>query len=117
LNPYLEINFAGDFKKIKTPHLEDKTNPVFDLSSNFNYSTKYANALDKKKITFTVMSHVSFGVDDVIGTAQVDLHTVASGPFKHNLPLFDVRSLVCECVRMYVCFFECVCVCVCVCVS
>ena len=88
------LNFAGDFKKIKSEPVK-KTNHLFDISADFKYSTQYANRLDKKSLVVTVMQKNSFMADEPIGQASVDLHTAVTGPVLDDLFLSPVSFVTC----------------------
>ena len=78
-------------------------NPVWDEDVTFTYETKLVSKLHLKKLTLKVKDKDKWGTDDTIGTVQVDLHTLATGPVQHVLPLRDganVKGELCFSVEM-----------------
>ena len=62
-----------------------------------------AQKLHLKKCLVKVKDHEKWGKDELIGNVTVDLHTIATGPIRHILPLRDggaVRGEVCFSIEM-----------------
>ena len=64
-------------------------NPQWEEDVSFVYETKLISKLHLKKLTLKVKDKDKWGSDDTIGTVQVDLYTLATGPSAHVLPLRD----------------------------
>lgn len=85
-----ELDVRGLRKKYKDSS-DSKTRARATTFENFCfvYKTMYLKKLDKKYLTITAYDYDVVGKDDLIGETRVDLLTLASGPVKHNLTLWD----------------------------
>ena len=89
--PYLRLNFDG-YKKFSTKPLPSALTAasaalVFAEAFTFQYETAYPQKLHQKQLTIKLFTHNSILADSLIGRAAVTLHTVATGPIVHELPL------------------------------
>jgi hypothetical protein len=62
---------------------------VWKFALEFFYETRYASKLDKKVFKLDVFDYDRVGSNDLIGSASVDLYTLATGPVYHELVLRD----------------------------
>ena len=89
--PYLRLNFDG-YKRLSTRPLPSALTAasaalVFPEAFSFTYETAYPQKLHQKQLTIALLSHNTILADTTIGRAAVTLHTIATGPIVHDLPL------------------------------
>ena len=89
--PYLRLNFDG-YKKFSTRPLPSALTAasaalVFPEAYTFQYETNYPQKLHQKQLTVKLHTRNTILADHTIGRAAVTLHTVATGPIVHDLPL------------------------------
>ncbi|PRP89147.1 hypothetical protein PROFUN_01867 [Planoprotostelium fungivorum] len=91
---YLSFNFDY-FKHFRTSTKKptsDQSPLDFDFSILFFYETRYKHVLYAKQLTIKLEHRPIFGATVVLGTAQIDLHTLATGPVHHDLILVSTKG-------------------------
>eukprot|EP01112_Ceratiomyxa_fruticulosa_P011206 TRINITY_DN3027_c0_g1_i1.p1 TRINITY_DN3027_c0_g1~~TRINITY_DN3027_c0_g1_i1.p1 ORF type:complete len:614 (+),score=154.91 TRINITY_DN3027_c0_g1_i1:298-2139(+) len=88
LSPFLKCNF-DNFKIFKTDILRKEVSPSWDLDLQFVYETRYPDKLGSKQFVVECFSYTVLGRDVALGSIQVDLHTLATGPVSHDILLRD----------------------------
>ena len=91
--PCLRLNFDG-YKKLSTKPLPSALTAasaalVFPEAYTFQYETAYPQKLHQKQLTVTLYSHNTILADTLLGRAAITLHTIATGPIAHDLPLLN----------------------------
>ena len=89
--PYLRLNFDG-YKKFSTKPLPSALTAasaalVFPEAYTFQYETSYPQKLHQKQLTVKLYSHNTILADTLLGQTHITLHTIATGPIVHDLPL------------------------------
>lgn len=87
-DPFLKVNF-DNFKTFKTEVVKKTLNPKWKFKIEFDYETRYPNKLDKKIVRIDCYDWDRVGGNDMIGSATVDLHTIATGPTRLSLTIRD----------------------------
>jgi C2 domain/WW domain len=87
-DPYLKCDFDS-FKKFRTEVVPCSLNPVWEFDLRFEYQTLYPDKLQRKLFRIDCYDRDIVTRDDFIGTLHVDLHTIATGPIRHSLPLWN----------------------------
>lgn len=87
---YLKINF-DNFKTFSTDVEENNLNPTWSFRKRFVYRTRFVDRFVKKYLQITCCSDTGNNTY-VIGEAQVDLHTIFSGPEHFELTLMKDGS-------------------------
>lgn len=83
----LRVTFDGTYKQIQSEVEPASREPVYSIKESFNYRTRF---IERKKLSKKMMQcEVVSATDnnDVIGSCQIDLYTLACGPSKYELTL------------------------------
>ena len=103
--PFLRLNFDG-YKKLSTKPLPSALAAsaalVFSEAFTFQYETNYPQKLHQKQLTVKLYTHNVILADTLIGQASINLHTIATGPIVHDLPLVDAGGKAAGRVRLTV---------------
>ncbi|KYQ90235.1 WW domain-containing protein [Tieghemostelium lacteum] len=90
-NKRRQLYVTGDFdsfKQFKTEvkkSSEDGSCTWHDVVLEFQYETKYIHKLDHKNFKLHVYKKKSIGSDTLLGSFNVDLYTLATGPIEHDV--------------------------------
>jgi hypothetical protein len=96
--PYVKFNF-DNFKAYKTEMTTYKGTPPVSVFNNFSpefyYETRFPDMLPAKFLVVECCDAAAGSKDSIIGTAVIDLFTLATGAELYSLPLYaeDVESL------------------------
>eukprot|EP00743_Colponemidia_sp_Colp-15_P003598 GILK01003881.1.p1 GENE.GILK01003881.1~~GILK01003881.1.p1 ORF type:complete len:831 (+),score=124.81 GILK01003881.1:42-2495(+) len=85
---FLKIDFDS-FKVFQTDIVEKSSSPHWGAQQTFFYTTKFPEKLSKKKLKMRLFEHSAVSTPRFIAEAEVDLHTVCTGPVEHKLYLRD----------------------------
>ncbi|EGC36463.1 hypothetical protein DICPUDRAFT_151089 [Dictyostelium purpureum] len=87
-NIYLVGSF-DDYKQFRTESKKssstDGSAKFLDFNIDFQYETKFIHKLDRKHLKICVYKKKSMGTDKHLGSFQVDLYTLATGPISHDV--------------------------------
>ena len=94
--PYLRFNFDG-FRKSSTrplhfPSEHSRNDVAYPDTFSFTYETAFPLKLHQKALSVKVYSKNAILSDDLLGSASVDLHTLATGPSKQSLALSTAKG-------------------------
>ncbi|KAI9137080.1 C2 domain-containing protein [Paraphysoderma sedebokerense] len=83
-DPYLKGNF-DNFKTFQTEVVPKNLNPEFKFETTFFYETRFPNRLHEKMFKIEVFDKDKYSSDDFMGSIEIDLHTLATGPVRHDI--------------------------------
>ena len=90
---YLKLDFDS-FKKFTTERLTAASEVQWEQGSTFYYRTKFPNRLRRKSFSVQLWDANRLQSDKLLGEVKVDLHTLATGPRKHDLVVRDAGKPV-----------------------
>eukprot|EP00760_Papus_ankaliazontas_P011453 PhM_4_TR14783/c0_g1_i1/m.100145 len=93
-DPYIRVNF-DNFRSIKTPPIYQTLAPVWDTAVKFNYETEFKDCLAAKRLTLELFdANTLLHADEVLGYAEIDLHTLSVGPADCTLDIVSTPGVV-----------------------
>lgn len=94
---YIHIDF-DKYKTYDTSPISATTTASFSDACSFTYATRYASELHAKMCTFSIYSKSvsSWGAssEETLGSCDLTLHTIASGPSSVCLPILDGSAII-----------------------
>ena len=94
---YIHIDF-DKYKTYDTNLISATTTASFSDECTFTYATRYASELHAKFCTFSIYSKSvsSWGMSsqEILGSCDITLHTIASGPTSVCLPILDGSAII-----------------------
>ncbi|GBG34010.1 NEDD4-like E3 ubiquitin-protein ligase WWP1 [Hondaea fermentalgiana] len=90
---YFKLDFDKGHTQLDSKPVREKDDAVaWGTSKAFEYVTKHGDKLERKSLRIACWRSILLFPDKEVGSAQVDLHTLATGPSRLDLVLRDEDS-------------------------
>mmetsp|Transcript_21076 Transcript_21076/g.33993 ORF Transcript_21076/g.33993 Transcript_21076/m.33993 type:complete len:746 (+) Transcript_21076:109-2346(+) len=88
VDAFVEFTWPGRGKTCVTPKKLNEKNPVYEnWTKQFFYTTRFPEQLQARKLSVVVIDWNRWKSNTIMGRAEVDLATIATGPTSHYLSI------------------------------